>query len=76
MDFSITVFWSICKVIYNLGGKFSKKNKNKQKKKKKKKKNTFFTSKSDLNVIFGQVLVRMWRLWSTRLINTQKVERS
>ena len=31
-------------------------------------------SESDLNVIFGQVLVRMRRMWSTRLINMKKVE--
>ena len=47
MDFSLPVFWSICKVIYNffLGGGDLK--------------NTFFTIKMDLNVIFGQVLARM-----------------
>ena len=33
-------------------------------------------SKSDLNIIFGQILVRMWRTWSTRLINTQKKSRN
>ena len=60
MDFSLTVFWSICKVMYSFGETI--------------KKNTFFTSKSDLNVIFGQVLMQMWRRWSTRLINTQKVD--
>ena len=31
-------------------------------------------NKCDLNVIFSQVLVRIWRMWSTRLINTQKVK--
>ena len=31
-------------------------------------------NKSDFNVIFSQILVRMWKIWSTRLINTQKVE--
>ena len=39
MDFSLTVFWSICKVMYNFGrggGGFKKK------KKKKKKNNIFY----------------------------------
>ena len=61
MDFNLTVFWSICKVMYNFGEKI--------------KRNIYiFISKNVLNVIFGQVLLRMWRMWSTRLINTQKVE--
>ena len=60
MNFSLTVFWSICKVIYSFGETL--------------KNNYTFMNKSDLNVIFGQVWVRMWRMWSTRLINTQKVE--
>ena len=61
VDFSLTVFWSICKVMYSFGEKI-------------KTKTIFFMSKNDLNVIFGQVLVRMWRMWSTRLINSQNVE--
>ena len=47
MDFSLTVFWSICKVtkvMYSFGEKILKK--------------YIFMSKSDLNVIFGQVLAR------------------
>ena len=68
MDFSLTVFWSICKVMYNFGEKIKKnKKKNKKKKKnkqqqqktkqKKKQTTTFFKIKSDLNVIFGQVFL-------------------
>ena len=53
MDFSLMVFWSVCKIMYNIGEKIKIKKKEKKKKKKKKK----ITSKSDLNVIFGQVLV-------------------
>ena len=45
MDFNLTVFWSICNVTSSFGEKISK--------------HTFFTSKSGLNVIFGQVLVLM-----------------
>ena len=41
MGLYLTVFGGICTVIYSFGEKISK--------------NTFFTSKSDLNVIFGQV---------------------
>ena len=60
MDFNLTVFWSICKIMYSFGEKILK--------------NYILISKSDLNIIFGQILVRMLRMWSTRLINMQKVE--
>ena len=44
MDFSLTVFWYICKVMYCFGETILKK--------------YIFYELNDLNVIFGQVLVR------------------
>ena len=71
IDFSLTVFLSICNVMYSFGEKIKI---NKKKQQQQKKNNTFLRVKVNLNTIFGQVLVRVWRMWSTRLINTQEVE--